>query len=64
MMQNKDEDLLSLSAGNNNTLSVSGDPFVVRNKLDSDENPTYSTPTTLTTTALIEFQPSSETTGN
>ncbi|KAK6766558.1 hypothetical protein RB195_026066 [Necator americanus] len=48
---NKEDDLLSISGAANNTRSV------------SDEKETFSTPTTLTTTALIELQPSNENTG-
>ncbi|VDO65881.1 unnamed protein product [Haemonchus placei] len=48
---NKEDDLLSISGGANNTRSV------------SEDKETFSTPTTLTTTALIELQPSSENTG-
>ncbi|WKY16606.1 hypothetical protein Q1695_001333 [Nippostrongylus brasiliensis] len=49
---NKEDDLFSISGGANNTRSV------------SDEKETFSTPTTLTTTALIELQPSNENTEN
>uniref|UniRef100_A0A1I7XCL7 G_PROTEIN_RECEP_F3_4 domain-containing protein n=1 Tax=Heterorhabditis bacteriophora TaxID=37862 RepID=A0A1I7XCL7_HETBA len=48
---NKEDDLLSFSGDANNTRSM------------SEDNRTFSTPTTLTTTALIEIQPNSENTG-
>ncbi|WKY16607.1 hypothetical protein Q1695_001333 [Nippostrongylus brasiliensis] len=46
---NKEDDLFSISGGANNT---------------RNEKETFSTPTTLTTTALIELQPSNENTEN